>query len=118
MSNKDPLYKITTYDKNSLLAYDFNSSKYNKSHKNLVIKYKKGIKMIKKLDEYILLIQSVIIGHLLRLKLAQYLALYGRIKNAISSINYLILEKKRFILYFLFNYNINKIYQNIALIHI
>ena len=108
MANKDPLYKITTYDKNSLLAYNFNSPKYNKSHKNLGINYKKGIKMIKKLDEYILLIQSVVRGHLLRIKLAQYLALYDRIKNAISSINYLILERMRFILYFLFNYNINK----------
>jgi hypothetical protein len=108
IANKDPLYKITTYNKNSLLAYNFNSPKYNKSHKNLGIKYKRGIKMIKKLDEYILLIQSVVRGHLLRIKLAQYLALYDRIKNAISSINYLILERMRFILYFLFNYNINK----------
>ena len=108
IASKDPLYKITTYNKNSLLAYNFNSPKYNKSHKNLGIKYKRGIKMIKKLDEYILLIQSVVRGHLLRIKLAQYLALYDRIKNAISSINYLILERMRFILYFLFNYNINK----------
>ena len=108
MTNKDPLYKVTTYEKNSPLAYNFNSPKYNKSQKNLGIKYKKGIKMIKKLDEYILLIQSVVRGHLLRIKLAQYLALYDRIKNAISSINYLILERMRFILYFLFNYNINK----------
>jgi hypothetical protein len=108
MINKDPLYKVTTYEKNSPLAYNFNSPKYNKSQKNLGIKYKKGIKMIKKLDEYILLIQSVVRGHLLRIKLAQYLALYDRIKNAISSINYLILERMRFILYFLFNYNINK----------
>ena len=109
MTNKDPLYKVTTYEKNSPLAYNFNSPKYNKSQKNLGIKYnKKGNKMIKKLDEYILLIQSVVRGHLLRIKLAQYLALYDRIKNAISSINYLILERMRFILYFLFNYNINK----------
>ena len=50
IANKDPLYKITTYNKNSLLAYNFNSPKYNKSHKNLGIKYKRGIKMIKKLD--------------------------------------------------------------------
>ena len=81
VKNKEPLFKITSLEKNNLMAYNFNSSKMFKSQKNLNIRRRKDISVEKKLSQYIILIQSVIRGYLLRVKLSQYLFLYERIKS-------------------------------------
>ena len=109
MNNKQPKYKITSFEKNNYISYNnFNSPKLVKSQKNININYKKGISLEKKISKYIILIQSVIRGYLLRIKLVQYLNLYERIKKAVSFIQYIIFKRKKYILYYLIKNNINK----------
>ena len=106
--NKEPLYKITSYNKNEFITYNLNSPKIIKSHKNLNISYKKDISIEKKIINYIILIQSIARGFLLRIKLAQYLNLYERIKKGLSFIQFIILKRRRYALYYLNKHNINK----------
>ena len=109
MANKQPIYKIASFDKNNFISYNnFNSPKLVKSQKNININYKKSISIEKKISKYIILIQSVIRGYLLRIKLAQYLNLYERIKKAVSFIQYIIFKRKKYILYYIIKNNINK----------
>ena len=108
---KDTLYQISSNDKNNnLLTYNFNSPKFVKSQKNINFNnnYKKEMPVEQKLNHYIILMQSVIRGYLLRIKLVQYLNLYERIKKAVSIIQYIFFQKIRFSLYLILNSNINK----------
>ena len=63
---------------------------------------------------YIILIQSVIRGNLLRIKLYQYLNLYDRIKKGVSFIQYIIFQKMRYILFIIKNNNIIKKYSYLS----
>ena len=102
----DNLYKISSCENNNLLTHHFNSLKYVKSQKFMNINNKKDVE--KKLNHNIILIQSVIRGYLLRIKLVQYLNLYERIKKAVSIIQYIIFYKNRYIFYLIINNNINQ----------
>ena len=108
VKNKEPLFKVTSLEKNNLIAYNFNSPKMFKSQKNLNIRRKKDISVEKKLSQYIILIQSVIRGYLLRVKLSQYLFLYERIKKAVYIIKFKLFQKVKYILYFKLKNYINK----------
>ena len=101
--NKIPIYKIITYDKTNLITYNYNLKNQKNYFNN---KTKKAANI--KLKEYIILIQSTIRGFLLRIKLAQYLNLYDRIKKAIFIIQYLIFERKRYALYIFLKNKLNK----------
>lgn len=108
LSNKDPLYKIASYNKNDFITYNLNSPKIIKSHKNLNISYKKDVSIEKKIISYIILIQSITRGFLLRIKLAQYLNLYERIKKGLSFIQFMIMKRMRYGWFYLNKNNINK----------
>ena len=109
--NKNPLYKISLYENNNLITNSFNNynrQKFVKSQKSININYKKENSVEKKLNKFIILIQSVARGFLLRLKLAQYLNFYERIKKIVSIIQYLIYQRKKYVFYFFVKNNINK----------
>ena len=112
LKHKEKIYKITSYDKGKLLTYNFNSPKFAKNNNNKLMNNNNNKKEIiigkKKLNQYIILIQSSIRGYLLRLKLAQYLNLYERIKKAVFIIQFLIFKKMRFNLYLILKNNINE----------
>ena len=111
LKHKENIYKIISYDKGKLLTYNFNSPKFVKINNNLMNDNNKKKEIIigkKKLNQYIILIQSSIRGYLLRLKLTQYLNLYERIKKAVYIIQFLIFKKMRFILYLILNNNLNE----------
>lgn len=117
MTNKNPLplsfqplYKIPSYEKNNIISYNtnFHSPKMANSIKNLKIDNKKKFYTQKPLIKNIILIQSALRGYLLRVKLAQYLDLYERIKKAVSFIKYIFLQKKRYAFDALIKNNLNK----------
>ena len=100
-TKKELLYRISPINKKIF------SQKCLKNQNNMKNNYKKEISMEKKVNKYIILIQSVIRGFLIRLKLAQYFMLYDRIKKAVSLIYYIIFHRKRFVFYFIAKVNIN-----------
>ena len=103
------LYKINSYDQNNFFPYNgYHSPKLIKNEKHLKYSHKNEFSAEKKLIKYIILIQSTLRGFLLRLKLAQYLTLYERIKKAVSFIQYIIFQRMRYVFYILIKYNINK----------
>ncbi len=116
--NNEPLFKMTSPEKKEIISFNNISPKFFKSQKNLNIKRKKNISVEKKINHYIILIQSVTRGFLLRIKLSQYLSLYERIKKALSIIKYKIIQKVKYFLYFKLknymqkNFNNNYNYNN------
>ena len=108
VTKNNNLYKISSIEKKNMLAYNFNSPKYVKNPKNLNINNKKEIPFEKKLIHYIILMQSVIRGYLLRIKLVQYLNLYETIKKAVSIIQFIFYNKNRINFYSIINSNINE----------
>ena len=102
VTTKEPLYRISSNYKYNNISYNLTSPKYVKSQKNLINKYNKGIVINKKIIDYIILIQSVIRGFLLRIKLSEYLTLYETIKTGISFIQNIIYERIKNIFYFIF----------------
>ena len=105
---KNPIYKISSYDKSNFITFNYNSPKNFKSQKYFGIENKVKKFSNINLNDYIVLIQSFVRGFLLRIKLAQYLNLYENIKKAISILQYLIYERMKFVLYVILDYNINK----------
>ena len=105
-----PLYKISSYEKNNIISYNtnFHSPKMANNIKNLKIDNKRKFYTEKQLIKNIILIQSALRGYLLRVKLAQYLDLYERIKKAVSFIQYIFLQKMRYAFYALIKNNLNK----------
>ena len=101
-TKRELLYRISPINKKIF------SQKCLKNQNNIKINYKKEISVEKKVYKYIILIQSFTRGYLLRLKLAQYLNLYERIKKAVSLIYYIIFHRKRFVFYFITKININR----------
>ena len=110
---KQQFYKITPYEKNNCITYNYTSptvvkkNKKNKNSNNKKFSEKKEISVEKKLSQFIILIQSTIRGFLLRIKLAQYLNLYERIKKGVSFIQYIIFQRMRFVLYIIIKNNLN-----------
>ena len=110
---KQQFYKITPYEKNNCITYNYTSptvvkkNKKNKNSNNKKFTEKKEISVEKKLSQFIILIQSTIRGFLLRIKLAQYLNLYERIKKGVSFIQYIIFQRMRFVLYIIIKNNKN-----------
>jgi hypothetical protein len=100
-NNKD-IYKIKPYDKDYLFNSNYYSVQFGKNSNYI------DNKIGNKLWKYIILIQSTVRGFLLRIKLAQYLNLYERIKKAMYIIQYIILKKMRFNLYFMLKYNFDE----------
>ena len=107
VSTKEPLYRITSNNKNNYITYNFITPKFIRSYKNLNINNKEGMTVNKKMIDYIILIQSIVRGFLLRTKLEQYLYLYERIKKGIFIIQYIIFVRKTFIFNFILNNVIN-----------
>ena len=107
-------YKNTSSNKNNNYKYDSFSPKTIKSQKTIKNNYNKDISLEKKIMNYIILIQSVIRGNLLRIKLYQYLNLYDRIKKGVSFIQYIIFQKMRYILFIIKNNNIIKKYSYLS----
>ena len=81
-NNKD-IYKIKPYDKDYLFNSNYYSVQFGKNSNYI------DNKIGNKLWKYIILIQSTVRGFLLRIKLAQYLNLYERIKKAMYIIQYI-----------------------------
>ena len=111
--DKIPLYKLSYNEKNNIINHNFNNQqKYVKSQKymnsNSYYNYKKEISVEKNLNKMITLIQSATRGFLLRLKLAQYLDLYERIKKSVSIIQFIISQRIKYTLYLISKTNINK----------
>ena len=109
--DKNPLYKNTSSHKKNIIKYEFNSPKIKKSQNKKNNSYNKGISVQKKLTNYIILIQSAIRGFLLRIKLGQYLNLYERIKKGVSIIQFIIIKRVKYTLYYIIQ-NINNINNN------
>ena len=100
-NNKD-IFKIKPYDKDYLLNSNYYSLHFVKNSNHI------DNKIDNKSWKYIIHIQSTVRGFLLRIKLAQYLNLYERIKKALYIIQYIISKKMRFNLYFMLKYNFDE----------
>ena len=111
--DKSSLYKLSSYEKNNINIHNYNNhQEFVKSQKymfsNSYYNFKKEISVEKNLNKIITLIQSATRGFLLRLKLAQYLDLYERIKKSVSIIQFIISQRMKYILYLISKNNINK----------
>ena len=108
--NKNPLNKNSLFEKNK---NNLNLAKLSKSQKNIYINCKKELSVDNKFNNYIIFLQSVIRGFLLRIKLVQYLNLYERIKKGVTIVQYLIFQRMRLVLFFFIKIK-NKLNKNLS----